>query len=84
MARVSQCTCLQVLHPQRRPELDFHVARIFIDDRLGIPVRYEAYDWPAAEGSQPQLIEAYTYLDVQVNVGLTDADFDHENAEYNF
>lgn len=78
------CTCVQVQHKSRRPEFDFFVARIFIDDELGIPVRYIAYDWPVAGSSSPKLIESYTYLNVKVNVGLTDQDFNYENPSYNF
>jgi len=79
-----KCTVLQVQHAKPRPDLDFYLARIFIDDELGVPVRYEAYDWPTANVSQPQLIEKYTYLNMKLNVGLTDADFNHENSSYNF
>ena len=78
------CTCLQVMHPVRRSYFDFHLARIFMDNELGVPTRYEAYDWPATEGGEPQLTEAYTYLNLKLNVGLTDADFDHKNPAYNF
>ena len=41
---------------------------------------------PEASGAniKPQLIESYTYLNMKLNVGLTDADFNHENANYNF
>jgi hypothetical protein len=78
------CTCLQVQHPVRRPYYAFHLARVFVDDELGVPVRYESYDWPVRQGGPPQLIESYTYLNMQVNVGLTDEDFDHTNPNYNF
>ena len=71
------CTVLVVKHPVRRPHFDFHIARIFIDDELNLPVRYAAYDWPATPGGRPQLLEEYTYTDIKVNVGLTDRDFDH-------
>ena len=30
------------------------------------------------------LLESYSYLDLKTNVGLTDADFDTKNPEYNF
>jgi hypothetical protein len=78
------CTVLLVTQPTKRPDLDFYQAQIFIDDQLQIPVRYVAYDWPQNEGAQPQVIEEYTYLDVKVNVGLTDRDFDPENTDYSF
>jgi hypothetical protein len=72
------CTVLQVMHPERRPEHDFYTARIFIDDELNVPIRYAAYDWPRAQGGRPEIIECYTYLNMKLNVGLTDDDFDHE------
>lgn len=78
------CTCAQVLHPVPRKNFLFHLARIFVDDNLNIPVRYEAYDWPKVEGGKPELIEAYTYLNMRLNVGLTDADFDTGNPAYRF
>ena len=78
------CTVLQVTQPTRRPELDFYQAQIFIDDVYNIPIRYVAFDWPATPGAELQIIEEYNYLDLKVNVGLTDADFDPRNPDYNF
>jgi hypothetical protein len=88
--RVGQrvCTMIQVQHPEPRADFDFSVARVFIDDELNLPVRYAAYDWPREgqtnEHGMGDVIEEYTYLNLQVNVGLTDRDFDPENPEYNF
>jgi hypothetical protein len=76
--------CLTVEHPVRRKEFLFHIARIFIDKELNVPIRYEAYDWPDKSGNPPQLIESYTYTNLKLNPGLTDADFDPKNPEYNF
>ena len=78
------CLYLSVTHKERRPEFTFHVARIFIDNELNVPVRYEAYTWPDKPGGQPQLIEEYTYLDFQFNVAFTDRDFDINNPSYYF
>lgn len=79
-----KCTMLHVTHPHRRAHFDFHVAQIFIDDELGVPIRYAAYDWPAKEGGRPILIEEYTYLNLKVNVGLTNEDFDRNHPNFNF
>ena len=62
----------------------FHLARIFIDDELNIPIRYEAYGWPSRTGDLPVLEEEYTYLDVKLNNGFTDDDFDIRNPNYGF
>lgn len=78
------CTCVQVVHPVPRRNFRFHLARVFIDDEYLIPIRYEAYDWPQEEGGQPLLMEEYTYMNVKINNGFTDADFDTQNAAYKF
>jgi len=78
------CTCIQVIHPVPRSNFLFHIARIFIDDEWNLPVRYEAYDWPSKPGGPPQLIEQYTYVDVKMNNGFTDADFDVRNPNYDY
>jgi len=78
------CTCVQVVHPVPRRNFRFHLARVFIDDELLIPIRYEAYDWPHEEGGQPLLMEEYTYMNVKINNGFTDTDFDPRNTAYKF
>jgi hypothetical protein len=78
------CTMLEVKHEDRKAAYDFHLARVFMDDELNLPIRYEAYDWPATPEEQPVLLEEYTYVDLKLNVGLVDADFDSENPRYNF
>ncbi len=79
-----RCTLIQVKHPYPRDYYDFHIAQIFIDDELNVPLRYAAYSWPTRANGDPELIEAYTYLNLKLNVGLTDRDFDHQNSDYNF
>ena len=71
------CLVIEVMHPVQKPCYDFYLARVFIDDQLQVPVRYAAYTWPTTPGGKPQLEEAYTYLDLRLNVGLQANDFDH-------
>jgi hypothetical protein len=81
------CTCIEVIHPEPRRNFLFHVARIFVDDELNLPIRYESYDWPRDRGAKvgvEQLGEEYTYLNLKVNNGFTDADFDTKNPNYKF
>lgn len=78
------CTVISVKHPVERPYFDFHIAQIFIDDELQVPVRYCAYTWPTTPGDEPVLLEEYTYQNIKLNVGLADADFDRDNPKYNF
>lgn len=78
------CTMLEVTHAEQSPDVDFHLARFYLDDERNIPIAFEAYLWPAVEGGDPPLLEKYFYSDIQLNAGLTDADFDPANEEYNY
>jgi hypothetical protein len=78
------CTAIESLHPRHRPDFLFYKVKLYIDPQLGLPVRFEAYDWPRHPGAAPDLIEEYTYLDLNVNVGLRDHDFDPANRQYSF
>jgi hypothetical protein len=78
------CTLIEVVHPTQRRNFLFHKAQIYIDDELHVPIRYAAYMWPKQPGDDPPVDEVYTYLNLKLNVGLTDADFDPHNANYHF
>ena len=78
------CTCIQASHPVPRKHFRYHLARIFIDDELQLPLRFEAFLWPYKEGGKPVLVEQYTYLNVKINNGFTDHDFDPHNENYKF
>ena len=78
------CTVIQVTHPVPRDHFRYHLARVFIDDELRLPIRYASYDWPKQAGGKPRLIEEYTFLDLKLNVGLSDRDFDYRNPDYMF
>lgn len=53
-------------------------AIVGIDEELKLPVAVKVYDW------NDKLIEHYRYSNVQINVGLTDLDFDPKNPAYEF
>ena len=78
------CTVLQVMQPNKRPGMEFYRADVFIDDALNLPIRYVAYDWPSDPNASLEVLEEYTYLNLKLNVGLTDEDFDPYNEDYNF
>lgn len=78
------CTVLEVTQPTQRPDAEFYQAQVFMDDQLNMPIRYVSYHWPEHPGGQGEVIEEYNYLNLKINVGLTDADFDPNNEDYNF
>jgi hypothetical protein len=79
-----KATCVRVAFPLAAAQLQAYLIRVFIDDELQIPIRYECYEWPRADGAAPVLQEEFTYLDLRLNPGLTDADFDSKNKNYAF
>jgi hypothetical protein len=78
------CTAYEVTHPVRRSYFRYHIARVFLDDELHMPIRFAAYSWPERKGGQPILEEEYTYRQLQLNVGLSDRDFNPKNPVYGF
>ena len=78
-----ECHLIEVRHPKQKEGLDFHLAQIFLDQERMIPLRYAAYLWPDS-GEDPPLEEEYTYLNVQLNVGLPVETFDPDNPNYEF
>lgn len=78
------CRVIQITHPTRNEIFDFHIAQVFLDEELQVPVRLAAFDWPATAGAEPQILEEYTYQNIKINVGLTDKDFDQTNEDYAF
>lgn len=75
---------IESLHPQRQPDFLFHKVRLYINQEHGLPIRFEAYDWPKHPDASPELLEEYTYLNLKLNVGFSDLDFDPANEQYSF
>jgi hypothetical protein len=78
------CKMVETTHPCQQSDYMFYRVRLFIDHQLGLPIHFEAYDWPSSPQAPAQLMEEYTYDDVKLNVGLSDRDFDVSNADYAF
>lgn len=71
-------TMIESVHPIPRRNFRYHKAQIFIDNELRLPIAYRAYSWPQTEGGEPILEEQYTYTNLKINNGFTDADFSPE------
>ncbi|HEV8066376.1 MAG TPA: DUF1571 domain-containing protein [Planctomycetaceae bacterium] len=79
----TECQVCECTHPTPRRQFKFYRTRLFIDKKTNFPVRMEQWGFPVG-GSEPPLIEEYTYTDIKTNVGLTDSDFDVRNRKYHF
>ena len=80
----SPCTLWEVLYPVHEPNRWGYLTRVFVDDALHVPIRVEVYELPQADSKEPRLVEAYTYLDLKLNRGYTDADFNPKDPQYKF
>ncbi len=78
------CTLLEITYPVHEPKTMGYLARVFLDDELHFPIRVEVYELPLDRSQGPQLVEEYTYLDLKLNNGYSDADFDPKNPQYKF
>jgi hypothetical protein len=78
------CSVIEVTHSRPDPDFMFYQVQLYIDHELGLPIHFEAYDWPAKPKALPELVEEYTYSDLRLNVGLGDIDFDVSNQDYAF
>jgi len=71
--------CVEATTPSARWSPYYaYKARICINAKTQMPVRVIIWD------RDEQLLEDYTYKNVRLNVGLSDADFSPENEEYGF
>ena len=55
-----------------------HIIYINLDSKLYLPEKIAVYGWDM------ELLEMYYFSDTQINVGLTELDFDVDNPAYDF
>jgi Protein of unknown function (DUF1571) len=79
-----RCTMVESTHAKRQDHFLYYRVRVFIDQNMGLPVRFEAYDWPKTAHEPAVLAEEYSYMNLKLNVGLHDIDFDTTNPQYSF
>ena len=78
------CTLIEIIHPIERDHFTHHISKIYLDQDRDVLVGYEGYKWPEKPGDSAPLLERYFYIDMQINVGLTDEDFSADNPKYDF
>jgi hypothetical protein len=78
------CNLIQVIYPVHEKTIWGYLARVFVDNERNFPIRVELFELPEDRKKEPQLVEEYTYLDLKLNNGYTNADFDRKNRQYKF
>lgn len=74
------CTVYESTVPTPRDNVEFHITRLWVDQKTGLAIRIEQLGFPRAGDSSPPVLEDYTYSNVRTNVGLRDVDFDAKKA----
>lgn len=71
-----RCYRVEVVHTERVPQAYSYRNVLYLDKEWHLPVRTESYDWPRQGGSaEGDLLEVYSFVNFQFNVGLSDNDF---------
>jgi hypothetical protein len=73
-----RCIRVETIHPDNGNG-HFLYCRdvIYFDKHTHLPIRLEFYDWPRQAGDPGQLVEVYSFANIQINVGLGDDVFNH-------
>lgn len=70
------CLRIENIRPERIQGLYAYRSVIYLDKTSKLPIRNESYDWPRQGGNPTgDLLESYSYVNLQFNVGLSDRDF---------
>ena len=69
--------CFKAIFPEDK-EYYGHIITINLDVELFLPIKIATYGWDM------ELLEMYHYTDLEINVGLSDFDFDIDNPAYDF
>jgi hypothetical protein len=74
-----RCTRVETLHRDNPGnQFSFYRTVVYFDKETHLPIRIENYDWPrTANDRTGQLLESYSYANMRLNVGLSEATFNH-------
>jgi hypothetical protein len=76
MFNKSRCKRIEVTSLQKTGERYCFRTVLYLDEQTCLPVRVENYDWPRPGGPpQGEVIEVYSYVNMQFNQNLGDQDF---------
>jgi hypothetical protein len=73
------CIRVELIHPDRGGgQVTFYRTLVYFDKENHLPIRVENYDWPSPNGTpEGDLLESYSYVNLRMNVGLGDGDFNY-------
>jgi hypothetical protein len=66
---------VETIHPRKVEGLIFHRSVVWFDQMTNLPMRVENYDWPRVGETHCDLAEQFSFVNVRLNVGLSDEVF---------
>lgn len=70
------CIKVEVVHLEKHAQANCFRTVIYLEKVSKMPIRLENYDWPRAGGpAEGELLEQFSYVNIQFNTGLKDAEF---------
>jgi hypothetical protein len=74
-----RCTRVETIHADSADKrIPFYRSLVYFDKENHLPIRVENYDWPRSGGDLTGgLVESYSYVNLRLNIGLSDAVFAH-------
>jgi Protein of unknown function (DUF1571) len=79
-----KCKVIDSKHPRKRRQFIFHHTKFVVDRETQLPVIVEQYGFPQTPGQKAPLLGKYVYVNVKIDIGLKDIDFDVANRNYHF
>jgi hypothetical protein len=79
-----ECRVVQTTHAKQQKGARFHMTRLYVAKKTGLPIRVEQFAFPRRTGAKPIMLEQYTYLDIKTNAGLKSIDFATSNPKYGY
>jgi hypothetical protein len=71
------CYKIETIHTARLPQFYSYKGVIYLEKNSKYPLRNENYSWPVPGGNPAgDLMETFSYTQIEFNKGLRDADFD--------
>jgi hypothetical protein len=79
------CTTFQIVNHEPHGGYAVALARLAIDDAMNVPVLFERWEFADVDGERRRrLLERYVFTDVDLDVTLSELDFDPDNPAYAF
>jgi hypothetical protein len=71
-----RCIRVESVYLANVPGEPYYRSVVYFDKEINAPIRVEVYDWPKTGGpAGGELIETYSYINLQLNANLPDATF---------